>query len=57
MKKSYIGWIFIVVAVAVTAICGVVITEIIAPGTFFSESEEETNRPHILVMFSESKPA
>ena len=57
MKKSYIGWMFAAVAVVALAICGVVITEVIYPGTFFSDNEEENNKPHILVMFSEAKSA
>lgn len=57
MKKSYIGWMFAAVAVVVLAICCVVITEVIYPGTFFSDNEEENNKPHILVMFSEAKSA
>ena len=57
MKKSYLGWIFVAVVVAITAICGIVITEVICPGTFVSDSEEENDKPHILVMFSEAKSA
>ena len=57
MKKSYIGWMFAAVAVVALAICGVVITEVIYPGIFFSDNEEENNKPHILVMFSEAKSA
>ena len=52
MKKSYIGWMFAAVAVVALAICGVVITEVIYPGTFFSDNEEENNKPHILVTVS-----
>ena len=48
---------FAAVAVVALAICGVVITEVIYPGTFFSDNEEENNKPHILVMFSEAKSA
>ena len=57
MKKSYLGWIFVAVVVAITAICGIVITEVICPGMFVSDSEEENDKPHILVMFSEAKSA
>ncbi|MGN1228289.1 MAG: ATP-binding protein [Prevotella sp.] len=57
MKKSYIGWVFAAVAVVVIAICGIVITEMVVPGTFCSDSDEENDKPHILVMFSENKEA
>ena len=57
MKKSYIGWLFAAVAMVIVAICGVVITEMVYPGTFCSDSEDENDKPHILVMFSENKLA
>ena len=57
MKKSNLGWIFVAVVVAITAICGIVITEVICSGKFVSDSEEENDKPHILVMFSEAKSA
>ena len=57
MKKSYIGWLFAAVAMVIVAICGVVITEMVYPGTFCSDSEDENDKPHILVMFSENKQA
>ena len=57
MKKSYIGWLFAAVAVVAVVICGVVITEMVAPGTFCSDREEDNDKPHILVMFSENKEA
>ena len=57
MKKSYIGWLFAAVAMLIVAICGVVITEMVYPGTFCSDSEDENDKPHILVMFSENKLA
>ena len=57
MKKSYIGWLFAAVAVVVVVICGFVITEKVAPGTFSSDREEDNDKPHILVMFSENKEA
>ena len=57
MKKSYIGWLFAAVAMLIVVICGVVITEMVYPGTFCSESEDENDKPHILVMFSENKQA
>ena len=57
MKKSYIGWVFAAVALVIVVICGIVITEMVAPGTFCSDREEENDKPHILVMFSESKNA
>ena len=57
MKKSYIGWLFAAVAMLIVVICGVVITEMVYPGTFCSDSEDENDKPHILVMFSENKQA
>ena len=57
MKKSYIGWLFAAVAMLIVVICGVVITEMVYPGTFCSDSEDENDKPHILVMFSENKLA
>ena len=57
MKKSYIGWLFAAVAMLIVVICGVVITEMVNPGTFCSDSEDENDKPHILVMFSENKLA
>ena len=57
MKKSYIGWLFAAVTMLIVAICGVVITEMVYPGTFCSDSEDENDKPHILVMFSENKQA
>ena len=57
MKKSYIGWVLAAVAVVAVVICGVVITEMVAPGTFCSDREEDNDKPHILVMFSENKEA
>ena len=57
MKKSYIGWLFAAVAMLIVVICGVVITEMVYPGTFCSDSEDENGKPHILVMFSENKQA
>ena len=57
MKKSYIGWLFAAVAMFIVVICGVVITEMVYPGTFCSDSEDENDKPHILVMFSENKQA
>ena len=57
MKKSYIGWLFAAVVMVIVAICGVVITEMVYPGTFCSDSEDENDKPHILVMFSENKLA
>ena len=57
MKKSYIGWLFAAVAMLIVVICGVVITEMVYPGTFCSDSEDENDNPHILVMFSENKLA
>ena len=57
MKKSYIGWLFAAVTMLIVVICGVVITEMVYPGTFCSDSEDENDKPHILVMFSENKQA
>ena len=57
MKKSYIGWLFAAVTMLIVVICGVVITEMVYPGTFCSDSEDENDKPHILVMFSENKLA
>ena len=57
MKKSYIGWLFAAVAMLIVVICGVVITEMVYPGTFCLDSEDENDKPHILVMFSENKQA
>lgn len=57
MKKSYIGWLFAAVAMLIVVICGVVITEMVYPGTFCSDSEDDNDKPHILVMFSENKQA
>ena len=57
MKKSYIGWLFAAVAMLIVVICGVVITEMVNPGNFCSDSEDENDKPHILVMFSENKLA
>lgn len=57
MKKSYIRWLFAAVTMLIVVICGVVITEMVYPGTFCSDSEDENDKPHILVMFSENKQA